>query len=278
MAGKYQKKRQPKKRTLPVWLLLLLVLLTTGGIGTAVAKYIQSTTGQTLIKASDFYFTSDLLSTENPHYVLNSAVDHVTFTLRNSADALRVSEVSIDYEVTVDNGASVKHKPGITDTVAISKTLPENQRTEVTYELSGLKPGITYTVTAKGAAGYNQTLQATFTVSDKDENVHKHLEVSRDGYMILTVWTHNVSGTLLVNFPDELIPDNTNVDMESVYNKDDGDASDGEDASFEVEDFGEYASQTYRFFYNDGTYSVQDFFVSISRNNDIYLAEPADLP
>ena len=278
MAGKYQKKRQPKKRILPVWLLLLLVLLTTGGIGTAVAKFIQSTTGQTLFKAPEFYFTSDLLSTENPHYVLNSAVDHVTFTLRNSADALRVSEVSIDYTVTVDNGASVKHKPGITDTVAISKTLPKNQRTEVTYELSGLRSGITYTVTAKGAAGYNQTLQATFTISDKDENVHKHLEVSRDGYMILTVWTHNVSGTLSVNFPDELIPDNTNVDMESVYNKDDGDASDGEDASFEVEDFGEYASQTYRFFYNDGTYSVQDFFVSISRNNDIYLAEPADLP
>ena len=272
MAGKYQKKRQPKKRILPVWLLLLLVLLTTGGIGTAVAKFIQSTTGQTLFKAPEFYFTSDLLSTENPHYVLNSAVDHVTFTLRNSADALRVSEVSIDYEVTVDNGASVKHKPGITDTVAISKTLPKNQRTEVTYELSGLKPGITYTVTAKGAAGYNQTLQATFTVSDKDENVHKHLEVSRDGYMILTVWTHNVSGTLSVSFPDDLIPDNTNVDMGSVYNMD------GKTASFIVEKFGKYSSQTYRFFYNGGTYSAQNFIVSISSNDKTYPAVSADLP
>ena len=42
MAGKYQKKRWRKKRILPVWLLLLLVLLTTGGIGTTVAKYIQT--------------------------------------------------------------------------------------------------------------------------------------------------------------------------------------------------------------------------------------------
>lgn len=272
MTGKYQKKRWRKKRILPVWLLLLLVLLTTGGIGTAVAKYIQSTTGQTLVKAPEFYFTSDLLSTENPHYVLNSAVDHVTFTLRNSADALRVSQVDIGYEVSVDNGASVQHKPGITDTGALSKMLPKNQLTEVTYELSGLWPGITYTVTAKGAAGYSQTLQATFTVSDKDENVHKHLEVSRDGYMILTVWTHNVSGTLLVNFPDELIPDNTNVDMESVYNKD------GEAASFTVDSFGKYSSQTYRFFYNDGTYDARNFTVSVSGNDKTYLAESADLP
>lgn len=75
MTGKYLKKRRRKKRILPVWLLLLLVLLTTGGIGTAVAKFIQSSTGQTLVKAPEFYFTSDLLSTENPHYVLNSAVN-----------------------------------------------------------------------------------------------------------------------------------------------------------------------------------------------------------
>ena len=75
MTGKYLKKRRRKKRILPVWLLLLLVLLTTGGIGTAVAKFIQSSTGQTQVKAPEFYFTSDLLSTENPHYGLNSAVN-----------------------------------------------------------------------------------------------------------------------------------------------------------------------------------------------------------
>lgn len=272
MTGKYQKKRWRKKWILPVWLLLLLVLLTTGGIGTAVAKFMQSSTGQAFVKAPEFYFTSDLLSAENPHYVLNSAVDHVTFTLRNSADALRVSQVDIGYEVSVDNGASVQHKPGITDTGALSKMLPKNQLTEVTYELSGLRPGITYTVTAKGAAGYSQTLQATFTVSDKDENVHKHLQVSRDGYMILTVWTHNVSGTLSVSFPDDLIPDNTNVDMGSVYNKDGG------AASFTVDSFGKYSSQTYRFFYNDGTYDARNFTVSVSGNGKTYLAESADLP
>lgn len=272
MTGKYQKKRWRKKRILPVWLLLLLVLLTTGGIGTAVAKFMQSSTGQAFVKAPEFYFTSDLLSAENPHYVLNSAVDHVTFTLRNSADALRVSEVSIDYEVTVDNGASVQYEPGATDPEELSNTLPEDIKTEVTYTLGNLKPGVTYTVTAKGDAGYTQTLWATFTVSDKDENVHKHLEVSRDGYMILTVWTHNVSGTLSVSFPDDLIPDNTNVDMGSVYNKDGG------AASFTVDSFGKYSSQTYRFFYNDGTYDARNFTVSVSGNGKTYLAESADLP
>ena len=272
MTGKYLKKRRRKKRIGPVWLLLLLVLLTTGGIGTAVAKFIQSSTGQTLVKAPEFYFTSDLLSTENPHYVLNSAVNRVTFTLRNSADALRVSQVDIDYEVSTDNGASVQYKPGITDTGALSKTLPQNQPTEVTYELSGLKPGITYTVTATGAAGYTQTLQAIFTVSDKDENVHKHLQISRDGYMILTVWTHNVAGTLSVSFPDDLIPDNTNEHMGSVYNKDGG------AASFTVDNFGKYSSQTYRFFNNGTAYTAGQFDVSISSNGTKYLAAEADLP
>lgn len=262
MAGKYQKKRQPKKRILPVWLLLLLVLLTTGGIGTAVAKYIQSTTGQTLVKAPEFYFTSDLLAVEPQKYVLNSNVSEVTFVLRNRADDFRISEVPIEYKITTTGGT----------VTPVSGSMAADVQNDVTVKLSNMQPGITYEVTATGEAGYKQTLKATFTVSDKDENVHKHLEVSRDGYMILTVWTHNVSGTLSVSFPNDLIPDNTNVDMGSVYNKD------GEAASFEVKDFGKYSSKTYRFFYNGGTYSAQNFIVSISSNGKTYLAEPADLP
>lgn len=270
MSGRFQKNRKQKKRILAIW--LLLILLITGGIGTAVAKYIQTTTGQTLVKAPEFYFTSDLLSTENPRYVLNSAVNQVTFAIRNTADALRVSQVDIDYDVYVDNGASVQYKPGATDPEELANTLPQDIKTEVKYILGSLKSGVTYTVTVEGDAGYTQTLRATFAVSDKDENVYKHLELSPDGYMILTVWTHNVSGTLSVSFPDALIPDNTNAYMGSVYNRDGG------AAGFAADNFEKYSSQTFRFFYHGGTYDADDFSVSVSSDGTTYLAESADMP
>ena len=45
MAGKYHKKKTHRKGILRVCLVLMLVMLVSGGIGTTVAKYIQSTGG-----------------------------------------------------------------------------------------------------------------------------------------------------------------------------------------------------------------------------------------
>ena len=241
---------------------LLLALVAASGIGMTFAKYSHGDAGQTMVKAPEFYFTSDLLTAvEPPHYVLNSSVNKVTFYIRNRADEYRVSEVPINYNVTVN------------DAELISGTIAAGASDDVAVVLSNMEPGETYTVTATGEAGYTQTLTASFTVSDKDENVYKNLMVSRDGYMILTVWTHNVEGQLSVSFPQALIPDNTNTHMETVYNKDAGGSS-----SFGAT-FGKYHSQTYRFFSTGATYNADDFWVSVSGDgNTTYTAVEANLP
>jgi len=273
MAGKYQKKRIPRKGgALRIALLLALVLLTSGGIGTAVAKYIQSAEGKLMVKAPEFYFTSDLLTADgNASYMLNSGTEQVEFILSNGADKLRVSEVDIGYTVSVDNGAAVTHVSKLTDIGTVATTLPKDQLTEATYRLTGLKPGFTYTVTATAKAGYSQTLSAKFQVAGNDENIYKNLTVSPDGYLLLTVWTHNVADTLTIRFPDGVVPDNTNVDMEDVFNK----AGDSfQQGSFDSP-FNKYSSQTYRFF---GKASGSDFTVTRTVNGSIHSAEESALP
>ena len=266
MAGKNLQKKQQKKGLPLVWLLLVLILavLIAGGIGSSAAKYTQSDSGQTMVKAPEFYFTSDLLSVEPQNYVLNSGIQEVDFTLRNRADELRVSEVPIYYTVKATSGGTITPVKG---------TLDAGMQSDVAVKLSNMQPGETYEVTATGNAGYSQTLKAVFTISDNEEDVYRNLEMSSDDYyMLLTVWTHNVKGNLTIVFPKDLIPDNTYEGMESVYNHSDG------ESKFTVYNFEKYSSQTYRFFYNGGTYSAGDFEVYVENGGNKYPARTASLP
>lgn len=264
MAGKNPQKKQQKKGLPLVWLLLVLILavLIAGGIGSSAAKYTQSDSGQTMVEAPEFYFTSDLLSVEPQNYVLNSGIQEVNFTLRNRADELRVSEVPIDYTVTATSGTITPEQGNISAGV----------QPNVEVELSDMQPGVIYEVTATGNAGYSQTLKAVFTISDNEEDVYKNLEMSSDDYyMLLTVWTHNVKGDLTIEFPENLIPDNTYEGMESVYNH-----SGGEN-KFTVDNFEKYSSQIFRFFHSSGIYSASDFDIYIENGGNKYPAETASL-
>ena len=103
MAGKYYKKKTRRKGSLRVCLVLTLVLLASGGIGTAVAKYIQSTDGKIMMKAPEFYFTSDLLTEDGKvSYMLNSNTNQVQFLLCSMADELRNSDMKIGYTVSLE--------------------------------------------------------------------------------------------------------------------------------------------------------------------------------
>lgn len=267
MAGKYLKKKAPRKGgTLRVWLLLALVLLTSGGIGTTVAKYIQSTGGKILMKAPEFYFTSNYLTAEgDASYMLNSGTTEVEFTLSNMADELRFSDVEIGYNITL--AKSVADAAG--ELSSYGGTFAGDSGKTAAVVLKNLVPGVTYTVTATGNAGYSQTLSGSFTVADKDQNVYKNVMTSPDGYLLLTVWTHNVAGTMNVSFPAGLVPDNTNADMGSVFNIDGS-----TDSSF-ASTFEKYSSQTYRFF---GSASAGSFDVTGTINGITYTAAESALP
>lgn len=183
------------------WLLLIvmviLFLVSIFSWGSA-AKYAHQSQREAVVKAKDFYFTSDYLNPEGAEYMLNSDVTEITFELRNY-DGLNVSEVDIDYQVDVDGEATVESPTGTIMTV--------DKRTIIT--LKNLKAGNTYKVTATGSNGYRKTLQATFKVSKDTTGVYKNTMVY-DDYVLLTVWTINVAAdNITISIPDGLIPDAT---------------------------------------------------------------------
>jgi hypothetical protein len=263
MAGKYQKNRIQHKGSLRVCLLLVLILLASGGIGTTVAKYIHSTDGKMLVKAPEFYFTSDLLTEDgNVSYMLNSNTTQVQFLLRSTADELRNSDMKIGYTVSLEKPEDASGYLDITE-----GELTGTEKTK-TVTLRDVQPGVTYTVTAIGEAGYTQELSATFRVADKDQNVYKNLTQSPDGYLLLTVWTHNVEGDLTISIPAGLIPDNTNPEMSEVYNVEDPTKN-----SF-TSSFEKYTSKTYRFF---GT-TTGEIKVTGTVGESTYIVNESALP
>ena len=145
---------------------------------------------------------------------------------------------------------------------------------QTTVTLQNLKMGETYIVTATGRAGYKQVLKAEFFVSDKEENVYKHLDTSNSAYVLLTVWTENVTGSLNINVTNNgLIPDNTDPALRNVFNY-----NDGEYGTMEITDSANYtaaySSYTYRFFVSgSSSYSVEDFNVFIENSGTTYLAK-----
>jgi len=240
--------------------ILLLIL------GSVLAKYVWNKSNDHLMSAKEFYFTSDLLTTDTKKYVLNSNTDKISFTLGNNADELRFSDDDITYTVTIKFKDS--DDPCTATATPKEGTLNKGAISTVKIDVSDLVVGKTYIVTATGSAGYEQTLSAEFTVSDNNANLYKHLQVT-DEYVLLTVWTENLSGdlTIQVNTTD-LIPDNTDPILSDVFNYKDGIYTElvGDAAIKDLVNFQTtYSSYTYRFFiYSGSRFSVDQFEVSLN--------------
>ena len=267
--GKYEHKHSHiRKRTIIITVLVVL-LFTVGGV---FAKYIYNSGGMGLLSAKEFYFTSNLLTENTAKYVLNSKTTEISFTLGNNADKLRFSQDDIKYSITV--GCKKGGNPPIVTYADGEQVLSGGSVDTTSVTLEGLTMGETYIVTATGRAGYKQTLKAEFTVSDKEENVHMHLDTSNDAFVLLTVWTHNMTGPLTVITPAGLIPDNTDPILRKVYNY-----SGTEYGAVQFTDntnFTEaYSSYTYRFFISeDKSYDInKDFNVFIKKNDIEYPAK-----
>lgn len=261
-----------KKQNIPYFrrkCLILLVLLASIFLisfveGTS-AKYVKDLgTNDTIIRAKEFYFSSDLLKEGGSNYTLNPGTKSITFELRNHDDQLRYSEDNLIYEVTVDNGATVKV---LLDTEP--QQLTGGKISNHRIQISGLQDGVTYTVTATGRAGYEKILSATFTVKKQNEGAYKYLQMDPSGaFVLLTVWTENVSGNVTISTTlTGLIPDATDDALAEIknYNQDnDGtkySAINGASAGF----LDPYSSHTYRFFLETPftQYQVKDITVTV---------------
>ena len=206
------------------------VLVAVGFVGGAVAKYFYGRNHSAVIKSKEFYFTSDYMTPEGKEYTLNPGTLSVPIELRNY-DGLNSSELDIHYTVSVEPAASVSYSGDQTITVS--------EGVEI-ITVSGLEEGKTYTVTVTGSSGYVHTLRATFTVEEAITGVFKNTTNYGD-YVLLTVWSEGMSGTVTVTVPQGLIPDATD------------DALTGKVAGSAVEvSLNSYQSRTFRFFIADG--------------------------
>lgn len=269
--GKYEHKHSHiRKRTIIITVLVVL-LFTVGGV---FAKYIYNSGGMGLLSAKEFYFTSNLLTENTAKYVLNSKTTEISFALGNNADKLRFSQDDIKYSITVGCKSGDSYPEENIKYADSEQVLSGGSVDTTSVTLEGLTMGETYIVTATGKAGYKQTLKAEFTVSDKEENVYMHLDTSNDAFVLLTVWTHNMTGPLTVITPAGLIPDNTDPILRKVYNY-----SGTEYGAVQFTDntnFTEaYSSYTYRFFISeDKSYDInKDFNVFIKKNDIEYPAK-----
>lgn len=233
--------------------LLLAVLL---AIGVAFAKYADSKSEKIPVSSKAFYFESDYLTEDNHEYALNSGTTSVEFKLYNFENELRFSEVDCTYAVSV--GTQDASFTSMTSTYTLQQSeLPQTQ----TVNLDGLKDGYSYavTVTATGG-GYTKTLYATFTVGKTDGF---YMNLSDEGsYVVLTVWTENITGNVEISVPAGLIPDSTDSVFANVKNYNGGTYK-----SFNFEDTSSftsrYSSHSYRFFKTSDYDSTSDFTVKM---------------
>ena len=284
-----EKKMSKSKRLYIVGVVIAALAIAIATIGGIAAKYIYQKDGENVVRAKEFYFTSDLLREDGAEYVLNSTATSVSFTLGNNFDAIRYSEDDIKYTVTVEVKDANDKEGKIEKTYALANgtlTGGSVQETSITLtdKFDDLVKGKLYSVTAVGQTkdedgqGYKQTLTATFEVSDNEENVYKYVDTPNHAYILLTVWTKNVKGTAQITCGIEgLIPDNTDAVLQSVNN-----FVDGKYGTIEtpIEDAGSfvntYSSRTYRFFIDTATdVDAGDFGVKLIDGAKEHLAEVA---
>lgn len=261
-----------------VWIGLLIgTVLLIGGIA---AKYTYQKDDENVVAANVFYFSSNLLTEEGAEYILNSDATSVSFTLGNNEDDVRYSDDIVYYSVTVETDDS--SEPLCTVSSAAGSINNDKVNT-VPITLSNLKKGKTYTVIANGRTtqeitieGYTKTIRATFKVSDNEENVYKYLDTTNHEYVLLTVWTDNLSGEADIDINIAgLIPDNTDSVLKNINNFVDGKYKQAEFADNESF-INTYSSRTYRFFIDTATdVDVEKFEVNIIDGSSTHLADPA---
>ncbi len=231
-----KKKLKINKDKAIIAILAVVLLLCSLTAGMLVAKYINEKNSYGLVKAYEFYFTSNLLDgkTHTLAPVNENEKTSVTFTVGNHADDLRYSEVDIDYEyeVTVDdNGATVTNGTG---------KLTSGSVKDATITVEGLEAGKTYIIKAVGTGGYTKTLTATIVVPKTETKIYYDVDFPEAEYTTVTIWNEgDKAGDVTVTYTG--IPDNTNPNMTSWETNYSGTLTIGPHESIVLRFFGETA-------------------------------------
>ena len=248
-------KRNDGRRRAIIYVITALVVLSTLAVMGIYAKYTTGKKTEGYVSAAEFYFTSDILKETPATYTLNPGKNgetEISFELRNYADALRWSDGSIEFKIGIVSTTSealegvtmkVDKIPQEINSDSSHGTLEGGSAQSAKVTISGLKNGTTYTVTATGDAGYVSTLSAIIVVKPDENNIYYNVASDHEGhYILLTVWTEKITGTVNITFPDGLIPDGTDPVM---YKKDFSEKKVVDEINFKDKT---YSSHVYRFF------------------------------
>lgn len=252
-------------------LLLAVGMIAAGG---AFAKYLSTVKKElTPVTAKTFYFESNYLTEDNHLYKLNAGTKNVSFELYNYENALRVSEMECTYKITVnstDTTFTINGEQVVEKTVEIKKAVgaTEVQKTDTEVVLGNLKDGFEYEVTVKANGGYVKTLSATFAVASAKNGFFMNVENADPSYVILTVWTENVSGDVAVTVPAGLIPDTTDAVLAGIDNYD-NDTYDQFEFTDSTSFSSVYSSHSYRFFKTSGYDENASFTVKMGETDAV---------
>ena len=244
-----------------ITLVLVAALLATGGV---LAKYLRTLKDDdTSVSAKKFYFESNYLTENNHTYKLNSGTTSIEIELYSYENELRVSEVDCTYTVKVissDTSFKLNDQAYTDEGITLFISADDNDKTAI-VTLDELKDGNSYKVIVTADGGYQKTLSATFEVAPSQNRCYMSVDDSNEHYVILTVWTENITGRAEIAFPAGLIPDASDPILASIqnYNGESFDAA----SFYDSESFTDaFYSRSYRFFKTDD-YQSDTFTVTI---------------
>ena len=220
------------KKFLIILCIVLAIIITIST--SAYALYIRSNSFSGVVSSDEYYFESNLLTESGSTYELNSGTTKVSFEVYNYLDELRFSDEDIAVSVTTSKGNVDK----------TTLTLTGGSKDKEVITLSNLEDGQSYTVSVTGEAGFKKTLEATFVVRSSDKKIYKYIDTSNPAYILITVWSTNESGDVVISFDGaNIVPDKTwpslidfNIESTSI--------------NLSVE---KYSSYVYRFFVKSTT-------------------------
>lgn len=252
------KRFQTSRRAVIVTAVALMLMSACLLSGVTIAKYVQNIRDDaTSVVGKSFYFESDYLTENGREYALNAGTDEASFELRNYENELRVTEMSCTYEVTVTTTDPLVTINGESSTTVVLEAAASVQ-TQHTVTLGDLNDGYRYAITVTANGGYTKTLSAVFTVATQNGFYMNVTDYPRQNYVLLTVWSENVTGDVTVTVPAGLIPDGTAPMLSDCSNYEDGayvafSFSDADSFSHP------FASRSYRFF-KTASYGAEEHF------------------
>lgn len=268
MKGNHEKETKTRRSRARTVALILSALAFTLLIGGVMAKYTSERIGrQNIADTNLFYFTSNQLENESENVIISliPGTTSVTFDLRNYDDQLRFADIDVHYELSVNRTGGAE--PTFSSDFG---TLAKDGKSTASITLSGLENGQSYVVTAKGytvpntgsGEGYRKTIKAMFAVASDSTKVYKYVTDHAD-YVELSVWTQGgARGTATVEYPQGLIPDNTDPAMNGWTSSASGSVTGTDAASFT----GIHSSHRYRFFKQNGSdaFTAEQFTVRVN--------------